>query len=50
MKTYPPVAYCGHFGSGFGGGPTIAPETLGALAELGLALSIDTYWGSTEPE
>jgi hypothetical protein len=43
-------AYCGHFGSGFGGGPSISPETLHMLAELGLALTIKTYWGSTDPE
>jgi hypothetical protein len=44
------AAYCGHFGSGFGGGPTISPETLGMLAQLGLNLTIDTYWRSTEPD
>jgi hypothetical protein len=43
-------AYCGHFGSGFGGGPTISTETLHMLGELGLALTIKTYWGSTEPD
>ena len=43
-------AYCGHFGSGFGGGPSISPETLSQLAELGLTLNIKTYWGSTEPD
>jgi hypothetical protein len=49
-KRYSMDAYCGHFGSGFGGGPSIAPETLGTLSELGLTLTIKTYWGSTEPE
>jgi len=47
---YSMVAYCGHFGSGFGGGPSIRPETLGVLSQLGLTLTIKTYWGSTEPE
>jgi len=49
-KRYSMVAYCGHFGSGFGGGPSIRPETLGALSQLGLTLTIKTYWGRTEPE
>jgi hypothetical protein len=43
-------AYCGHFGSGFGGGPSISPGVLGKLAGLGLTLTIKTYWGSTEPD
>jgi uncharacterized protein DUF4279 len=43
-------AYCGHFGSGFGGGPSISSETLRMLADWGLTLTIKTYWGSTEPE
>lgn len=43
-------AYCGHFGSGFGGGPSISPQTLRQLADLGLTLTIKTYWGSTEPD
>lgn len=42
-------AYCGHFGSGFGGGPSISPETLRLLAELGLTLTIKTYWHEDEP-
>ena len=49
-KKHDIAAYCGHFGSGFGGGPDIAPETLRELAELGLSLSIDTYWSSLEPD
>lgn len=47
---YSMIAYCGHFGSGFGGGLSITPETLGVLSVLGLTLTIKTYWGSTEPE
>jgi Domain of unknown function (DUF4279) len=43
-------AYCGHFGSGFGGGPSSSPQVLGKLAEMGLTLTIRTYWGSTEPD
>lgn len=43
-------AYCGHFGSGFGGGPSISPDTLRKLADLGLSLTIKSYWGSNEPD
>lgn len=43
-------AYCGHFGSGFGGGPSISRETLRQLADLGLTLTLKTYWRSLEPE
>lgn len=43
-------AYCGHFGSGFGGGPTISTQTLGKLSDFGLSLTIKTYWGSNEPD
>jgi hypothetical protein len=49
-ERYSMIAYCGHFGSGFGGGPSITPETLGVLSQLGLTLTIKTYWGSTEPD
>jgi hypothetical protein len=38
-KRYSIDAYCGHFGSGFGGGPSITPETLSLLAQLGLTLT-----------
>jgi hypothetical protein len=43
-------AYCGHFGTGFGGGPSISAETLRLLADLGLALTIKTYWGDNQPD
>jgi hypothetical protein len=49
-QRYSTDAYCGHFGTGFGGGPSISAETLGQLAALGLTLTIKTYWGDTEPE
>lgn len=47
-QRYSVEAYCGHFGSGFGGGPSISPETLRLLAELGLTLTIKTYWHEDE--
>jgi hypothetical protein len=53
-QRYSTEAYCGHFGSGFGGGPSISPETLRSLADLGLTLTIKSYWTeeqlSSEPE
>ena len=48
-QRYSTQAYCGHFGSGFGGGPSISPETLRVLADLGLTLTIKTYWGEDQP-
>jgi hypothetical protein len=47
-QRYSIEAYCGHFGSGFGGGPSISPETLSLLAELGLTLTIKTYWSEDQ--
>lgn len=47
-QRYSTEAYCGHFGSGFGGGPSISSETLRLLAVLGLTLTIKTYWGEDE--
>ena len=49
-QRYSTEAYCGHFGTGFGGGPSISPETLGLLADLGLPLTIKTYWGDNQPD
>lgn len=49
-QRYSIEAYCGHFGSGFGGGPSILPETLRLLADLGLTLTIKTYWGEDQPD
>ena len=49
-QQYSTDAYCGHFGTGFGGGPSVSPETLRLLGELGLTLTIKTYWGNTEPD
>lgn len=49
-QQYSTDAYCGHFGSGFGGGPSISPQILSLLGDLGLTLTIKTYWGSTEPD
>jgi hypothetical protein len=34
---------CGHFASGFGGGPTLSPAVLELLARLGVKLTIISY-------
>lgn len=47
-QRYSMEAYCGHFGSGFGGGPSISPGTLRLLADLGLTLTIKTYWSEDQ--
>jgi hypothetical protein len=49
-RRYSTEAHCGHFGTGFGGGPSISPETLQLLADLGLTLTIKTYWGDNQPD
>jgi hypothetical protein len=49
-KRFSTEVYCGHFGTGLGGGPNLSAETLGTLAELGLSLRIRTYWRSAEPD
>ena len=49
-QRYSTDAYCGHFGSGFGGGPSISPDTLRLLADLGLTLTIKTYWSEDQAE
>jgi Domain of unknown function (DUF4279) len=49
-QRYSSEAYCGHFGTGFGGGPSISAETLRSLADLGLTLTIKTYWGDNQPD
>jgi len=41
---------CGHFYSGFGGGPTLSPKILESLAQLGLKLRISDYWSDDEVE
>lgn len=35
--------FCGHFSSGFNGGPTLSPEILKQLGEFGVEVSLDTY-------
>lgn len=52
-QKYSTVAYCGHFSTGpygFAGGPSISPETLRQLGDLGLTLTIKTYWSEDETD
>ena len=35
--------WCGHFSSSFGGGPTLSPRILAALADFGVELMLETY-------
>jgi len=49
-QRYFAVANCGHFYSAFGGGPSISPETLRQLAELGLTLTLKSYCHDGEPD
>src|SRR5512146_2792574 len=35
--------WCGHFTSGFDGGPTLSPNILKSLGDLGAQLFLDTY-------
>ena len=43
-QRYSVMICCGHFASGFGGGPSLSPEILRSLAALEVKLSISTYW------
>ena len=43
-QSYHVFICCGQFASGFGGGPSFSPALLKRLANLGLELSISTYW------
>jgi len=36
--------WCGHFQSGFDGGPTLTPDLLRRLGEFGADLFIDNYF------
>lgn len=38
------IWWCGHFQSGFDGGPTLSPSVLKELAEFGVPLFIDNYF------
>ncbi len=40
------VWWCGHFQSGFDGGPTLSPELLKELSDFNVPLFIDNYFSS----
>jgi hypothetical protein len=44
IRDYEAVWWCGHFQSGFGGGPTLSGALLKRLGELGVEIYIDNYF------
>ena len=42
-QRYKVFLWCGHFSSSFGGGPTLSPQILKAVAEFGVDLKLETY-------
>ena len=42
-KSYKMIWWCGHFHSGFDGGPTLSPSMLKRLGDFGVPLFVDTY-------
>lgn len=47
-ERFGPVWWCGHFQSGFDGGPTLSPGLMKRLGEFGVPLFIDNYQSSIE--
>ncbi|HEX3105032.1 MAG TPA: DUF4279 domain-containing protein [Terriglobales bacterium] len=43
QKNFDVILWCGHFSSGFDGGPTFSPQLLRQLADFGIELYLDTY-------
>jgi hypothetical protein len=48
-QKYELVWWCGHFQSSFDGGPTLSVQLMRRLADLGVDLYIDNYFGDSEP-
>jgi len=48
-RTHEAVWWCGHFQSGFDGGPTLSSSLLALLGDLGVPLFIDNYFRDEEP-
>ncbi|MBZ5659291.1 MAG: DUF4279 domain-containing protein [Acidobacteriia bacterium] len=42
-QRYKVFLWCGDFSSSFGGGPTLSPQVLKALADFGAELMLETY-------
>ncbi|MBZ5642453.1 MAG: DUF4279 domain-containing protein [Acidobacteriia bacterium] len=42
-QRYKVFLWCGDFSSSFGGGPTLSPQVLKALADFGVELMLETY-------
>jgi len=49
QQNYDVVFWCGHFQSSFDGGPTLSAQLLRRLADFGVDLYIDNYFGESEP-
>lgn len=49
VKTYEAVWWCGHFQTGFDGGPTLSASLLTLLGDFGVPLFIDNYFRDEEP-
>lgn len=47
--TFDGIWWCGHFQSGFDGGPKLSPSTLAEIAAFELPLFIDNYFAAEEP-
>lgn len=43
---YKVILWCGHFQSGFDGGPTLSPSLLKELGDFGVSLFIDNYFSA----
>jgi Domain of unknown function (DUF4279) len=48
-RKYELVWWCGHFQSSFDGGPTLSAQLMRRLADFGVDLYIDNYFGESEP-
>jgi len=48
-QNYDVVLWCGHFQSSFDGGPTLSAQLMRRLADFGVDLYIDNYFGESDP-
>jgi hypothetical protein len=48
-KTHEAIWWCGHFQTGFDGGPTLSASLLTLLGSFGVPLFIDNYFRDEEP-
>ncbi|MET0645944.1 MAG: DUF4279 domain-containing protein [Pyrinomonadaceae bacterium] len=50
QSKYNVIFWCGHFQSGFDGGPSLSPSLLKRLGEFGVGIFIDNYFSEDEEE